>query len=199
MAGKDQMRLLGFKEMAIKAFYFLERDYGYKCVVANDTFIRYECNLTFVNIYHGRTSYEIGFEVGPRNKDHDVDLEERFSLFDLLELAGVREELGYEFYQASTTETMIPIVDKIAEWVKVYGVDALKGDANTFARLTEIQKKLSDNYLENIELRRVIEKATSAWKDRRFADYIKICKPFENKLSPTERNKLEYAKRKIGR
>lgn len=49
-------------------FHFLINDYKFKRLEANRTFVRYESKYIFVNIYHGRRSYELGVEIGQREK-----------------------------------------------------------------------------------------------------------------------------------
>jgi hypothetical protein len=57
---------LGFREAAISAFAFLVEDFAFSCVQQQVTFIRYESNLVFVNVYHGRASFELNVEIGER-------------------------------------------------------------------------------------------------------------------------------------
>ena len=59
---------LGFSLEVLSAFQFLTQDYGFKCVKNDVTFVRYESESTFVNIYHGRRSYELGVEIGKLEK-----------------------------------------------------------------------------------------------------------------------------------
>lgn len=56
---------LRFEEAAISAFAFLTSErYGFRCVVSESTIVRYESDTVGVTIYHGRSSYEIGCEIG---------------------------------------------------------------------------------------------------------------------------------------
>src|SRR5687767_11892121 len=60
--GMDRWRL-GFKEAVLANFGFLQQ-IGFKPVTEDVTFVRYESKTVFVNVYHGRASFEIGVEVG---------------------------------------------------------------------------------------------------------------------------------------
>jgi hypothetical protein len=60
--GKDRWKL-GFKEAVLKNFAFLVSN-GFKAVRQDVTFVRYESQVAFVNIYHGRGSFEVGVEIG---------------------------------------------------------------------------------------------------------------------------------------
>ncbi|MGH8590336.1 MAG: hypothetical protein ACREXX_13715, partial [Gammaproteobacteria bacterium] len=56
---------LRFVEEAQTAFHFLVEELGFRLVKCEPpTFVRYESNKLFVNVYHGRLSYEIDVEIG---------------------------------------------------------------------------------------------------------------------------------------
>lgn len=67
--GTDRSKL-GFKEAVSANFKFL-RKFGFHRARAEATFIRYETvrfltkKKLFVNVYHGRGSYEMGVQIGP--------------------------------------------------------------------------------------------------------------------------------------
>src|SRR2546427_6337083 len=110
---------LGFTEAVLSAFDFLEREYDFHVVNAEPTIVTYESPRVFVNIYHGRASYELGFEIG-RLVGLAGQREHPFSLGDLITLAGAQEETGYTFLQASTRERVKVYVPKLADLAKRY-------------------------------------------------------------------------------
>jgi hypothetical protein len=54
---KDRWKL-GFKEAVLASFDYL-RSYGLQCVQADVTYVRHDSTKVFVNVYHGRGSYEM--------------------------------------------------------------------------------------------------------------------------------------------
>src|SRR5260370_23757025 len=78
---------LGFSQAAASAFRFLEERFGFRITERQPTRLRYENRTTFVNLYHGRLSYELGFEVGPLFQNQGA-IQERFILEEILENAG---------------------------------------------------------------------------------------------------------------
>ena len=90
---------------------------------AEVTFVRFESKTVFVDIYHGRGSYELGFEIGLLS----LDKESWVTLNEIIELAGAQKETGYTFYQVSTQKGVEEFVPKLAELVKKYAKNALLG------------------------------------------------------------------------
>src|SRR5262245_56371958 len=57
-------RPLGFARAAEEAFRFLS-DHGFRLQGSDVTILRYVSEGVFLNVYQGRSSYELGVEVGP--------------------------------------------------------------------------------------------------------------------------------------
>src|SRR6266508_1197859 len=89
-----QRESLGFAPAATQAFSFLVERLGFRLAKQEPTFVRYESKSVFVNIYHGRSSYEIGVEVGPRAQT-PREAEEKFMLGDVLVACGESENLAF--------------------------------------------------------------------------------------------------------
>lgn len=58
----------------LSSFDFL-RAYGLKPVEEDVTFVRYESDAMFVNVYHGRGSFEIGVEIGRLDRPEKYGLD----------------------------------------------------------------------------------------------------------------------------
>lgn len=63
---------LGFEAAVVENFAFL-KEAGFECVRRECTFVRYESKRVFVNVYHGRGSFELGVE-GNRRYWHEFNL-----------------------------------------------------------------------------------------------------------------------------
>ena len=89
---RDSRRIqLGFTSEVLSMFHFLIQDYGFKCVETDVTFVRYESESIFVNIYHGRRSYELGVEIGKLEKDEFIP-ESRYTIGEIMDFVGVRKD-----------------------------------------------------------------------------------------------------------
>jgi hypothetical protein len=66
--GPDHRSNLRFQEAALESFRWLEEDYHYRLSEESSTFVRYEGPLGYVNVYHGRSSYEVGSKLPPLAK-----------------------------------------------------------------------------------------------------------------------------------
>jgi len=80
--GKDRWQL-GFQDSVLSSFDFLST-YGLRPVEESATFVRYESSSVFVNVYHGRASFEIGVEIGRRDRP------EKYGLDYIVSWAGKR-------------------------------------------------------------------------------------------------------------
>src|SRR5215471_1441934 len=78
---------LGFQE-AVR-FSFLN-SYGFKTVQEQTTFVRFESATVFVNVYHGRASFELGVEIGRLSNPGEMVL-----LLDVVTWAGVDKVEGF--------------------------------------------------------------------------------------------------------
>src|SRR5438128_6558460 len=92
---------LGFQEAVLSSFTFLS-EFGLRSVEQKVTFLRYESRHVFVNVYHGRASYELGVEVG-RLKEP----ERKLHIFTIVHWAGAAKAEGFGqhvMFQVGTRE-----------------------------------------------------------------------------------------------
>ena len=181
MLDKTTRSDLDFQGTVCIEFGFLESEFAYRRAETTDTRVRYETNTTFVNIYHGRVSFEVGVEIGPRTGSPDH--EESFGLIDILELAGVRRELRFEGLQASDPARVGMAVKKAAEFVHSYAGGALRGEEEVFSLLRATQQRLSDSFLDEMAMSRLRGQASAAWAKKDYAKLISLYEPVAEKLT----------------
>jgi hypothetical protein len=184
---------LGFTEAVLSAFDFLTSRYGFVIKRIEPTFVRYESANVFVNIYHGRASYELGVEVGRLADDLSKE-ESAFSLADILDLTKAHDKTGHTILQASTPETVDKFVPMLAALVSKYAAPILRGDSDVFARLTDVQSRKSDQLLKKWELEDIRKEAEDAWHQRNYAKVAELFESIQEELTPAEAKKLDYAK-----
>lgn len=187
---------LRFTPEVLSNFHFLIKDYDFRCVKAEVTFVRYESKFIFMNIYHGRRSYELGVEIGKLEKSH-VEQENGFTIGEVMDLAGVRKDLRFTFFQASSKDQVQIFVRKLAEYVKKYAKPILDGHYEIFEKLEILRKNKSDAYIREAELRNIREMADVAWKQKEYTKFVELYNPVKDGLTSIERKKLDYARKKL--
>lgn len=193
-AGNERASL-GFREAVIAAFSFLVDDFCFSCVSQYVTYVRYESDSVFLNVYHGRSSFELNVEIGERVNKRDMS-ENPFTIGEILKLVNPGEAKEYRPYQASKAESVKKCVDELAHLVKTYANMALCGDHAFFQEVSGIRRQSSDELLRMWELNRVRREVETAWRDKNFRRVVEIYEPVEKDLTPAEVRKLEYAKKK---
>lgn len=188
---------LGFPEAVVDAFDFLVQDYGFRCIKSDMTFVRFESSAVFVNVYHGRASYEIGVEIGLIN-DPLAQIESPLTLRDIVEFNGAENQIGYTrvvTFSAYNPELVRKFVNKLADFVKVYAEPELKGDRVVFDQLRAFRSRQAADEERERRLSRIRREADKAWRDKDYSSVISLFEKMETYLTPAEAKKLEYAKK----
>lgn len=118
---------LGFKEIAVGAFGFLIKEFGFRLVKFTNDMVRFETAKVFLNISLGRASRELKVEIGLLPNQYD-EAQHKFSLNEIIELLGNRRESEYLYFQGLNREQLQKHLPQLAELVKKYAKDVLKGD-----------------------------------------------------------------------
>jgi hypothetical protein len=189
--GPERARL-GFVDEVLAAFDFLTSEYGFRLVKVEVTFVRYETTEVFVNVYHGRSSYELGVEIG-RFADMVGSFERKFTLGDIIDWAGAKAETNFTFAMASSPEKVKYWMPRLAALVRKYAGKALRGDALTFAQLRDMARA----YQKQDTLRRMRAEVEEAWHAKDYAKVVELYEPVRDDLSPAEIKKLEYARKHL--
>jgi hypothetical protein len=187
---------LGFTSEALSSFYFLIKDYNFKCVKANTTFVRYESKFLFVIIYHGRKSYELEVEIGKLEESQNTP-ENGYTIGEVMELFDVRKDLKFTFFQASCKSQVQVLVRKLADYVRSYAKPILDGDYGIFEKLQNLRQMKSEAYIREMNLRNIREMADIAWRQKDYAKYVDLYNSVKDNLTSIEVKKLHYALKKI--
>lgn len=194
-AGKDRWQL-GFKDTVLSSFGFL-RTYGLRPVEEDATFVRYESDSVFVNIYHGRGSFEIGVEIGR------LDRTEKYGLDYIVSWSGKQawEAEGFgrgTMFQVSSREGVQNIVPKVAELVKKYGEPFLSGRPAFYAELGKANERASVAYEREQMLTRIRREAENAWTAKDLGRVAELLQPVRTDLTDVETKRLAYAEKHVG-
>jgi hypothetical protein len=192
MQPEQERTSLGFADAVLSAFAFLIKDFSFRCVKRDVTFVRFESDTVFVNVYHGRASYELNVEIGESVIGKQLP-ESPFTIGEILHTVIPTEALNYHPYQVTTRESVQKFVHELARLVKEYATPALLGDHEFFQRVSKVQAQRSDNYLRGLHLNRTRTEVETAWRQRNYTRVIELYDSIKDDLTPTEAKKLEYA------
>jgi hypothetical protein len=183
---------LEFAKAAEEAFHFL-LDQGFRLVSAETTIVRYSSERIFVNVYHGRSSYELGIDVGlvGSEMEHGYPLEAFVRLSDPEHAPRIRN------FMATTSNEVRVGLRQLAEHVKRYVVPALPGGQNVFAELQRQAQEWRNSYAMEVLAGQIRPKAEAAFREHDYVRFVEHLSKIESVLTPVEKQKLSYARRKI--
>jgi hypothetical protein len=185
---------LGFKDAVLSNFKFLS-DFGLRPVEEKVTLVRYESSRIFVNVYHGRASYELGVEIG-KLKEPDTTL----SIFDVVRWAGAEKAEGFGqhvMFQVSSREGVQEFVPKLAALVRKYATPLLRGDQDAHRTALESRAKRYADEVREGNLSVVRSKVDAAWHAKDYARVIELYGPVREDLTEVEAKKLAYAEQQV--
>lgn len=187
--GREKLR---FNQVVEREFRFLIDDYKYRLVKSESTFVRYESKSYFMNIYHGRISYEIGVEIG----DHLVGWWDYISPSGILNYVMGPDHGITTYFQASTREAVENCVVKLAGTIRKYCMDVASGDQKAIDAIIEAQGKRNEEYTRQVVQEPVRREAEQAWRDKDYSKVVSLYGSIKEDLSEIEMKKLEYAQKK---
>jgi len=185
---------LGFKDAVLSSFKFLG-EFGLRPIEEKVTFVRYESSEVFLNVYHGRASFEMGVELG-RLKDPEKELH----IFTIVYWAGAEKAEGFGqhvMFQIGTLEGVQEFVPKLAVLVKKYAVPLLRGDEDSYRSALEFQARRFADEIKQGNSRVIRGKAEAAWHAKDYAQIVELYGPVRDDLNEVEAKKLAYAEQQI--
>jgi hypothetical protein len=187
---RPERRELRFQEAVLASFTFLS-ELGFRPLEENATFVRYESSEVFVNVYHGRSSYELGVEIGRLRMPS-----EKASIFSIVRWAGAgnAEGLGqHVIFQTSSTSGVQEFVPKLAHLVQKYAIPFLKANDEAYKEIEDINRHSAAEYQKEVHLRDVRRRAEAAWHSKDYAQVAESFGAIRKELSEIEAKKLTYA------
>lgn len=186
--GRERTRL-NFADAVSKHFAFLG-GLGFSELESLPTLVRYGRGDLEVAIYHGRQSFEIGFEITRSGT--------RYSVEELIRIDNPEVAAQYRNYQTTTPHGIAEGLAQLEGLVKQYGGRALSGDPEFFAALDQQRKSWAEGYALDVLAGQLRPKAEAAFRSgdyRRAADFYERIRP---RLSAAELKKLALAKERAG-
>lgn len=181
---------LGFTKIAEKAFAFL-LGMGFNLVRREATLLRFETENVFLTVYHGRSSYQIGVELG-RAKHNDL-----YSLHEVLS-AVAPLHLEHARYQAVETKTLEQGLLAIAEIIKIHCHSLLTGDPKAFDHLHAVVTPLRLAVTAQAQFGAIIDRADKAWEAKDLNQAQALYEKASSALDEMRARRLTYLRnRKI--
>jgi hypothetical protein len=182
---------LGFSDAAQRAFAFMTMR-GFTVVEASPTLVRFSKQGWLANVYHGRRSYEVGFEIGPG--------EEQFSLSAVIGITDPEAAERFRYPVARTAGQIANAMTVLADAVRAYAMDALDLRPEFAARLRDHRQRAGQQLELDVLEHQQRPKAEAAFRQKQWADAVRFYESFEARLTATEKLKLATArKRAVGR
>ena len=183
-----------FGEAAALEFSFLVSELGFECNERGQTLARFEKEGVLVNIYHGRSSFEVSFEVVIADRPGAAVV-----TASPADVAALGDLEGNYFFQSSNPDVVLVLLHQLATLLSDHGRGLLRPDMLLVERVRWVQSKRSQEQMKKWELEDARRDAEVAWKEHRWGDLIRALSPVEAHLLESERKKLSYARRQVQR
>jgi hypothetical protein len=187
--GRQSLR---FAEAVEENFSFLAA-HGFKCVQSEPTFVRFESEHDYVNIYHGRKSFELGLEIGPSEASGSD--ERPYPMSGLIRLVEPSKADEYRNYATHTADGVAEGVQRLAALFRRYVDAGVLDDATLYSRLEENRKAWSRDYATKVKLGQARRKVEIAWHAKDYLKVVTLLRPLRDALTPAERQKLDFAEK----
>jgi len=194
---------LDFEGAVARHFAFLQ-DRGYAVVRSGSTFVRYERTPLFVNVFHGRGSFELGVEVGRSTVLYGETVERSFPIGYLATVIGGEARETYRSRTATTSAQVDRFVAELGHWLEAYGERVLEGDEATFVALGEAVAIESTRQMDMMRATELRRRAEEAWRSRDYATVVQAYDEMDRELTTVdlrtfEDGRLAYARKALDR
>ena len=193
-AAESPRALLGFAEEAQKAFAFLSKEYGFHIASSEVTIVRHRSAIVFVNIYHGRMSYELRLEIG--RLDEPSEVKNPFHMGNLISVEDEERGRRYRAYQTNQVELVPRGLALMAADLRRYGGRALRGDRVFYAQLRAARERAARRFGREMTVSQTRQQAETAWREKDYPKVASLYDEISDHLSLAERKRRDYARRK---
>jgi len=178
--------ILHFDMAVLEIFGFLE-SMGFSILQICSTLVRYGKDELEVNIYHGRSSYEIGFEISRKGVKYPIGT--------ILEVSDRNLVDTYRDYAATTPAAVIKGLSGLAKLVRQYATPALEGSAEVFEELAKESQRAIDRRALEVRASQIRPRAEEAFRKHQYRQAAELYDQILPSLTPTELKKVAFAKK----
>ncbi len=188
---------LGFTDSVKEAFHFLEQEYGFRCTETSPWLVSYESADVFVRVvFDGTRSYELSCSIG-RNDNFYGSRDVPHDLGEVVRSKGVASQDAHAAFQVTTSESLKKFVAVLAGLLKQHGQDLLTGDDTAFTKVSAFRDADCAEYAVQAELAQMRSLLEAAWREKDYTRVVELLSPLDEKLSGSERKKLNFARRRL--
>jgi hypothetical protein len=173
-----------FPEAVTQVFAFL-REQGFQDIESSPTISRYRFGNVTANVFHGRRSYELGFEIGREN--------EMYAMSELIRASDRDRADRYRNPVATTSAEVVEGLQRLADLVRAYADRALRNDPSFFDLLRQQREAWSEQYALDVLCDQVRLKAEAAFREGRYREAAELYGQIRARLSAVEIKKLQIA------
>lgn len=186
-------RRLGFSEAVVREFEFVQSTYDFCLIEESETLVRYESKRLFLKIFHGRSSYEIGIELGELSNPAV-----HYGLPSLIS-ALADGHTGRTSFQASERQAVENCVAEVARIVKLHCTAALTGDREALRMVRNVAQEESRRLTLWAQYGAIIDKADRAWESKNLRLATDLYQEAQPALDKTRTRRLRYLLGKRGK
>jgi hypothetical protein len=182
--GPEQTRL-NFVDAVTRTFAFLT-NLGFLRTEASPTIVRYRKGDVEADVYHGRQSFELGFEIGRGGV--------KFSMSELIRATDPETARQYRNFAATTQSALTEGLARLEGLAKRYGQQALQGDPEFFVALENQRKSWAAAYELEVLEGQLRPKAREAFRQGNYREAAELYERIRPCLTPAELKKLKIAR-----
>jgi len=134
-----------FSELVFRDFKYLESEFGFVCKSSKPPFITYESDRVKLSIFYD-TSRRCELDLRVRKLGDDPRKTYSLGIGTLIRLNGGKANEGYLSPFPANEESLKVEVQRLAELLKTYGLNVLKGDVRDFGRMEQLEQELAKKF-----------------------------------------------------
>jgi hypothetical protein len=186
---------LGFPSAVRRHFGFL-LDEGYEIEYEQPTRVRYSRGVEFIDVFHGRASYELGVEFGRKLTLDGEIVEQQFPLLSVLELKPT-QEVTVRPLTATSAPNVNRFLGELASLSRYHALPILREVSDPFDKISERVRQAGEALRDSQLAARLRGRAEDAWKRQDYEDVVLALQQLEQEglssLTQSEAGKLRYA------
>ena len=183
-----------FDGQARETFAFLENEWGMRCVQNSSNLVRWENESTFVIVFLGPVYQEVDVALGARAEP----AVRPYALAELIALADPDGAGEYRCPMVRTRSAVGRALAGCADLLRRHGQAAVHGDQGTLRLLRDNRDKAGQAWESDLRAAVIRPRAAEAFRRGAYREAVDLFGRMEESLTPAERAKLAYARRRAG-
>lgn len=181
-----------FAEAVLKNFDYLQEDFGLRVIASRRYSVIFENTIIRVGIAWDKTrSFEFRVSVSILQGSQS-----EFCLEEILACRGDARSRRNSTFMAYRDSDVFWCIAKMSEQLREFAADLLRGSPEGFSEMQFLRNKQAAEWQREEQQRIARLKADAAWGAKDFVGVVSAYQSIESMLSPAEKMKLAYARRR---